>query len=124
MKRLKRYRYALIALALLVLLFAGWITLQSDESSRINSANFEKIRKGMTEEEEVYAILGEPPGKIEMRWTRCFFGVWLGGEPFPWVANFIRIAVYFDEEGLVDKADLILQKRSWKERHSINRPYP
>jgi outer membrane protein assembly factor BamE (lipoprotein component of BamABCDE complex) len=119
MKRLRRAHYTLIGLALLVLLGAGWIPFQTDStSSRINSANFAKIKKGMTKE-EVYAILGKPLFNFSCGFARFSADSWSSfreDKPCPWVPNRTGIMVIFDEEGFVEKADLTIEKRSWKER--------
>jgi outer membrane protein assembly factor BamE (lipoprotein component of BamABCDE complex) len=139
MKGLRRYRYPLIGFTLLVSLGAGWTILQSFPTppSRINLANFAKIKKGMTQE-DVHAILGRPGitcGSIRSNAPHFVFKfnpqedhpipgerqddeAWFSSfdELPPWVPNRITIRVYFGYEGLVEKADLIIEKRSLKER--------
>jgi outer membrane protein assembly factor BamE (lipoprotein component of BamABCDE complex) len=118
MKRLKRYRYSLIGLALLVLLAAGSTILQNFSTpSRINSANFAKIPKGMTQE-EVLAMIGKPLFTFGKREGANEWWIWTNRSEnlFPWEGNNIDISIDFDENGRVEKADLTIQKRNLKER--------
>jgi hypothetical protein len=106
------YRYLLIALALLVLIGIGWYVLQSHFSaSRINSANFAKIKNGMAKT-EVDAILGSHGFCIS------FCGLWsTNGESPPWwVANKKSILIFFDEDWRVGEAFFTVENRSLKER--------
>jgi hypothetical protein len=112
----------LIGVALVVLLGAVWNGLQYfSPSSPINSANFAKIKKGMTCE-EVHAILGKPepiPGWKDT-WGDPPLGVWESidsQDPPPWVFSYTRITIIFDETGrVVTGAELIIEERSWEER--------
>jgi len=119
MKRLRRYHYLVIGVALLVLIGIGWIVLQNFSTpSRVNAANFSKIKEGITEE-EVYDILGKP-------WKPYFrddpftsgVAIWLTemDDLPPWVPNNTQIAVYFDTNGRVVTKEIVDIKRSWKKR--------
>jgi hypothetical protein len=113
MKRLKRFGYVLLGFSLL---WAVWTILQT--YSRFNSKDLSKLKKGMTRQ-EVYAIIGKPRragNKSSDLWASFKDNL-----PPPWVANHTLIIIRYNENDQVEEIDLKIEKRSWKERLSINR---
>src|SRR6516164_952826 len=110
MKQMRWYRYLFLALGLAVVLAAGWTAFQFSSSSRINTANFAKIKEGMGPE-EVYAILGRP--------YICFGGTafWssLKADPSPWTSHEVSIIVCFDMDyRQVEHTFITIHRRSFK----------
>jgi hypothetical protein len=113
----RRKRLLLIFGCLAAVLLAGYGTLRltAPKYHRITEKNFEKIQKGMTEE-EVEALLGTRAGVYSPQKTGSYFtikhpwsmpsGLWLiqkyGGKE--WVGKEIGIYVLFDRTGRVTES--------------------
>jgi hypothetical protein len=116
MKHLKRYRYLLIGLGLLVLLLAVWNGLST--SPRINEANFAKIKKGMTLE-EVDGMLGTHDyllSPLTSGFTSGITSIWFESRNSPWWVADNRYIMVRLKDGRVTDASLRVETRSLKDR--------
>ncbi|MCI0378840.1 MAG: hypothetical protein L0215_14630 [Gemmataceae bacterium] len=103
---MKKRRLLRLAATSVLLLGAGYgvLWLTAGPRHRINHESFNRIQEGMTEK-DVEAIFGVPAGDyttgpvMELKSDSGFSKVWRVDKP--WMSNFSRIYVAFDERGLV-----------------------